>query len=134
MIDFAAVVIAVAFVVLVGYIVPTVIQLRKTVLQSDRLLSQINSELPGLLKELKRTSENVRVMSTQAREGVERASVLMNAVGDMGQTINQVHGVVRGKSTTLIMSLGRVMAGMRAVALTLKDRVQKEGGQRNGKH
>lgn len=133
MIDYAAVVIAVAFVVLVGYIVPTVIQLRKTVFQSERLLSQINAELPEILKELKQTNENVRVMSTQAREGVERASVLMNAIGDVGQTVNQVHGAVRGKSTTFLISLSRVLAGMRALALTFKDRVQKEGGPINGK-
>ena len=43
MIDFAAVVIAVAFLVLVGYLVPTVIQLRRTVAQSERLLAQVNN-------------------------------------------------------------------------------------------
>lgn len=131
--DFAAVVIAVAFVVLVGYIVPTVIQLRKTVLQFERLLSQINAELPGLLNELKLTSENIKDISAQGREGVKRASVLMHAIGEVGRTVNQVHEVVRGKGTTLMMSLGRVLTGVKAVALTLKDRVQKEGGKINGK-
>ena len=46
MLDFAAVVVAVAFLVLVGYLVPTVIQLRRTVAQSERLLAQVNNELP----------------------------------------------------------------------------------------
>ena len=133
MIDFAAVVIAVAFVVLVGYIVPTVIQLRKTVVQSERLLSQINAELPEILKKIKQTNENVQVMSSQARGGMERASVLMNAIGDVGETVNRVHGAVRGKSATLLMSLSRVLTGMRAVVLTLRDRIQKEGGSINGK-
>ena len=82
MVDFAAVVIAVAFLVLVGYLVPTVVQLRKTVAQSERLLAQVNSELPGLLKELKGTTENVHAMTTQAKDSVDRASVLMNAIGD----------------------------------------------------
>ncbi len=133
MTDFAAVVIAVAFVVLVGYIVPTVIQLRKTVFQFERLLSQINAELPGLLKEIKMTSENVKAMSAQGRDGVKRASVLMDAIGAVGQTVNQIHEAVLGKCTTLMASLGRVLAGMKAGGLTLKDHVQKEGGQINGK-
>lgn len=133
MIDYAVVVVAVAFVVLVGYVVPAVIQLRKAAAQSERLLSQINHELPGLLKEIKQTSANVQVMSTQAREGVERASVLMNAIGDVGQTVTHVHGVVRGRGTTFIANLIRVLSGMRAAATTIKDRVQKEGGQMNGK-
>lgn len=128
MIDFAAVVIAVAFVVLVGYIVPTVIQVRKTATQAERLLSQVNAELPELLKELKQTNENVRVMSTQARDGVVRASVLMNAIGEVGETVSQVHGVVRGKGESLIKNLVGVLVNLRAVALGIKDRVQKKEG------
>lgn len=129
MIEVAAVIIAVAFVVLVGFIIPTVIQLRKTVLQSERLLLQVSSELPEILKDLKQTNENVRVMSAQAREGVGRASVLMNAIGEVGETVNQVHGVLRGKGTTLIKNLAGVLVGLRAMVLTLKNRAQKKEGR-----
>lgn len=128
MIDFAAVVVAVAFVVLVGYIVPTVIQVRKTATQAERLLSQVNAELPELLKEIKQTNENVRVMSTQARDGVGRVSVLMNAIGEVGETVSQVHGVVRGKGESLVKNLVGVLVNLRAVALGLKDRAQKKEG------
>ncbi|MDT7044002.1 DUF948 domain-containing protein [Candidatus Nitronereus thalassa] len=128
MIDFAAVVIAVAFLVLVGYLVPTVVQLRRTVAQSERLLAQLNNELPGLLRELKGTSENVHAMTIQAKAGVDRASVLMNAIGEVGQTVHQVHGAVRGKGVAVGMKLARVFSGMRAAATTIKDRVHKEGG------
>ena len=126
MIDFAAVLIAVAFVVLVGYIVPTVIQVRKTVTQAERLLSQVNAELPELLKEIKQTNENVRVMSTQARDGVGRVSVLMNAIGDVGETVNQIHEVIRGKGATLAKNLVGMLVNLRAVALSLKNRAQKK--------
>ena len=133
MIDFAAVVIAVAFLVLVGYLVPTVIQLRRTVAQSERLLAQVNNELPRLLKEVKGTSENVHVLTTQAREGINRASVLMNAIGEVGDTVHQVHGAVKGKSSAIIMNLVRVFSGMKAAATTIKGRVNKEGGHHNGR-
>ena len=129
MIDYAAVAIAVAFVVLVAYIIPTVIQVRKTATQAERLLSRVNSELPELLKEIKQTNENVRVMSAQAREGVGRASVLMNAVGEVGETVSQVHRVLRGQGASLIKNVVGVLAGARAVALTLKNRAQKKEGQ-----
>ncbi len=126
MLDFAAVVIAVAFVVLVGYVVPTVIQLRRTVTQSEQLLARINAELPELLNDLKRTNENVRVMSAQARESVEQASGLMQALGNAGQTVNQVHGAVRDKGTMLLVHLGRVLAGMKAMAHTVQDHVRNK--------
>lgn len=129
MIDLAAVVIAVAFVVLVGYIVPTVIQVRKTATQAERLLLQVNAELPELLKEIKQTNENVRVMSEQAREGVGRASVLMHAIGDVGETVNQVHGVIHGQGTKLMKNLVSVLVGLRAMVLTVRDRAQNKEGR-----
>lgn len=134
MIEFAVVVIAVAFVVLVGYVVSTLIQIRRTVSQSEQLLSQINDALPGILKEVRQTNKNIQAISTQAREGVERASTLMKAIGDVGQTVTQVHGVVRQRGLAVASNLVRVLLGMRAAATTIKDRVQKEGGQTNGKH
>ena len=121
---------AVAFLVLVGYLVPTVIQLRRTIVQSERLFAQLNSELPGLLKELHDISANIHAMTTQAKEGVSQVSVLMNAIGEVGQTINHVHGAVRGKSSMIVMNLARVVSGLKAAAATMKDRVHKsnEGG------
>lgn len=133
MLEVAAALIAVAFVVLVGFIIPTVIQLRKTVLQSERVLLQVRSELPEILKGLKETNENVRVMSTQAREGMGRASVLLHAIGEVGETVSQVHGTIRGKGTSLINNVVGVLVGLRAVAHTLKNRAQKKGGTVNGK-
>ena len=133
MIEFAAVVIAVAFVVLVGYIVPTVIQIRRAVTQFEHLLSHVNDALPRILKEVRQTNNNIQTISVQAREGVERASVLMKALGDVGQTVTQVHGVVRQRGVAVASNLLRVLLGMRAAATTIKDRVQKEGGQMNGK-
>ncbi len=128
MLEIAAVIIALVFVVLVGVVIPTVLQLRKAALQAERLLSQVSADLPEILKDLRQTNENVRVMSTQAREGVDRASVLVNALGQVGETVNHVHGLFRGKGLTFIKSVVEAAVGLKAVALTLKNRAQKKEG------
>ena len=134
MIDFAAVVIAVAFVVLVGYLVPTVIQLRKTVAQSERLLAQLNSQLPDLLRDIRATAQNVHVMSSQGKQAVDRASVLFNAVGHVGDTVNQVHSAVRGQTAAFILKAAGLFQGVKAIATSIRDRVHKdEGGSRYGR-
>ena len=125
MFEIAAVIIAVALVVLVGFVVPTVIQVRKTATQAEQLLSQVNAELPGILNEIKQTNENVRAMSAQAREGVDRASVLLNAIGDVGETVNQVHGMIRGQSASLAKNVFKLLTGVRAVVLSIKERAQQ---------
>ena len=133
-VEFAVLVVAVAFAVLVGYLVPMVIQIRRTVSQSERLLARLNGELPLLLKELKGTSENVHAMTTKAREGVDHASVLLTAVGEVGYTVKQVHGAVRGKGTTFLVGLTSVLAGLKAASTTIKDRIHKtEGGKDHGR-
>ena len=129
MIDFAAVVVAVAFVVLVGYVIPTVVQLRRTVAQSERLLAQLNSQLPELLKDIRVTTQNVQAISTQAKQGLDRASVLFNALGSIGDTVDQVHSAVRGQSAALILKAAGMFQGVKAIATTIKARLHKaEGG------
>lgn len=130
-VEFAAVVAAVAFVVLVGYLVPTVIQVRKTVGESERLLARLNHELPLILKEFRGTSENVHAVTDHAREGIARTTVLFQALEEVGQTVHQVNGLVRGTGGTIFVHLNSVLAGMRAASAVLKrraSRASKEGG------
>ena len=134
MVEFAAVVVAIAFVVLVGYLIPTVVQVKRTVAQSERLLARLNNELPMMLKEIRGTSENVRSMTDQARVGVDRATIFLNAVGDVGQTVKQVHGTMRGRGGAFVLGITSVLAGLKAASNTVKHRVHhKEGGNTHGK-
>jgi uncharacterized protein YoxC len=132
MMDLAVMIIAVAVVVLVGYLVPTILQVKKTVGQSERLLIRLNHELPGMLKEVKGTNENIRALTDQARVGVERATVFLNAVGDVGQTVNQVHQTVRGKGGTVMIGLTSLLAGIKAVTSRVKHRGHKEPKEKEG--
>lgn len=131
-VEFAAVVVAVAFVVLVGYLVPTVIQVRKAIGESERLLARLNHELPLLFKEVRGTSENIHAMTEQAREGMDRTATLFQALEEVGQTVHQVNGLVRGTGATMLMHLNSVRAGVRAASAVLKRRASKEGGTYGG--
>ena len=135
MVEFAAVAVAVAFVVLVGYLIPTVLQVKRTISQSERLLARLNNELPVMLKDIRGTSENIRSMTDQARVGVDRATIFLNAVGDVGQTVKQVHGTVLGKGGAWMLGLTSVLSGLKAASNKMKHRVQhkEEGGNTHGK-
>jgi len=83
-VEMAAVLVAIAFAVLVGYLVPMLIQVRKTVAESEQLLAKMNNELPPLIGELRAMSQRVNDLTEQARTGVEHAAVLLHAVGEVG--------------------------------------------------
>jgi uncharacterized protein YoxC len=131
-IEIAAMLVAVAFAVLVGFLVPVLMQVRKTVAESEQLLAKMNADLPPLVAELRAVSQHVNQLTEQARDGVEHAAVLLHAVGKVGESVQQVHNVVRGSSGTFITNIASVLAGFKAATQVMRERYRKEGGPHNG--
>ena len=130
-VDVAAILVAVAFAVLVGYLVPLLIQVRRTVAESEQLVTKLNVELPTLNAELRAMSQNLNDVTEQARGGVEHAAVLLHAVGEVGESVSQVHNLVRGSGGSLLANVASVVAGLRAAKQVVTERF-KEGGHHNG--
>jgi len=132
-VEIAALVVAVAFAVLVGYLVPVLMQIRKTVAESEQLLLKMNVEVPALAAELRAMSQNLNTVTNQAREGIEHAAVLLHAVGEVGESIQHVHNVVRGSSGTLLSNVASVIAGFKVATQVVRKRRNQEGGTHNGR-
>jgi len=131
-VEIAAMLAAVACAVLVGFFVPVLIQLRKTVAESEQLLAKMNADLLPLVGELRAVSQHLNQLTEQARDGVEHAAVLLHAVGEVGESVQQVHNVVRGSSGTLMTNVASVLAGFKAATHVMRERYRKEGGPHNG--
>ena len=131
-IEMAVILVAVAFAVLVGYFVPMLIQVRRTVAESEQLLTKMNTELLPLIGELRAMSHRVNDLTEQARMGVQHAAVLLHAVGEVGESVQHVHDVVKGSSGSMLSNMASVVAGFRAATHVLKERFREEGGHHNG--
>jgi uncharacterized protein YoxC len=131
-VEIAAILVAVAFVVLVGFVVPVLVQVRKTIRESEQLLSKMNTDVPALVAELRTMSQNLNDLTGQARDGVEHAAVLLHAVGEVGESVQQVHNVVRGSSGTLLTNMASMVAGFKAATRVMHERMKHEGGPHNG--
>lgn len=131
-VEIAAILVTIAFVVLVGYLVPVMVQVRKTVAESEQLLAKMNHDLPPLIGELRSISRNVNDLTEQARGGVEHAAVLLHAVGEVGESVQQVHEVVKGSSGSMVTNVASVVAGFKAATKVMKERFREEGGNHNG--
>jgi uncharacterized protein YoxC len=131
-VEIAAILVAVAFALLVGFLVPMLIQVRKTVAESEQLLAKMNNDLPPLIGELRSLSHNVNDLTEQARMGVEHAAVLLHAVGEVGESVQHVHDVVKGSSGSMLTNMASVVAGFKAATKVMKERFREEGGHHNG--
>ena len=130
-VEVAAILVAIAFAVLVGYLVPLLIQVRKTVAEAETLVTKLNADLPTLVTELRAMSQNLNDLTEQARGGVEHAAVLLHAGGEVGESVNHMHSLVRGSGGTLLANVASVVAGLRAAKHVVTERF-KEGGHHNG--
>ncbi|MCE9535319.1 MAG: DUF948 domain-containing protein [Nitrospirae bacterium] len=131
-IDMAVMLAVLAFAVLVGYLVPVLIQVRKTVAESEQLLAKLNHDLPPLIGELRAMSQSLNDLTEQARGGVEHAAMLLHAVGEVGESVQHVHDVVRGSSGSMLTNVASVVAGFKAATQVMKERFRGEGGHHNG--
>jgi uncharacterized protein YoxC len=131
-VEIAAILVAVAFALLVGFLVPVLIQVRKTVAESEQLLAKMNNDLSPLIGELRAVSHNVNNLTEQARRGVEHATVLLHAVGEVGESVQYVHDVVKGSSGSMLTNMASVVAGFKAATKVMKERFREEGGHHNG--
>ena len=130
--EIAGIIAALAFAVLVGYVVHTLIQFRKTLVELESVLVHMNSQLPSLLTDLRLMTENVNALSDQARNGIDHASVFLHAVGQVGETVEQMHGLLRGQGESLASKLFSVVAGVKAASAVVKDRFSKSHDEPNG--
>jgi len=131
-VEIAAILVAVAFALLVGFLVPVLIQVRKSIAESEQLLAKMNNDLPPLIGELRAMSHNVNDLTEQVRGGVEHAAVLLHAVGEVGESVQQVHDVVKGSSGSMLTNMASVVAGFKAATKVMKERFREEGGHHNG--
>ena len=131
-VEMAAIFVAIAFAVLVGYLVPVLIQVRKTIAESEQLLAKMNNDLPPLVGELRAMSQNMNDLTEQARMGVDHAAVLLHAVGEVGESVQHVHDVVRGSGGSMLTNVASVVAGLKAATQVMKERFRSEGGHHNG--
>jgi uncharacterized protein YoxC len=132
-VEMAAIVVALGVAVFVAVLVPVLIELKKTVAESGLLLAQLNRDLPSLLKEVRETTQNLNQLAEYTRDGVEHAAVFLHAVGEVGETVQNVHDTVRGRNGAWLTNLAGLMAGFKAASAVVKSRMyQGEGGQSNG--
>jgi uncharacterized protein YoxC len=124
---------AVAVAVLVGMLIPLLIQLRKSGVESERLLAGVNREVPLLLQEIRAATANMNSLIEHARDGVQHAAVLLHAAGAVGDTIQRVQETVRGGGRSLLVTLVSMAAGFRATKAVAKTQIRREGGMVNGK-
>lgn len=97
LIDMAALIAALAFVVLVGYAVFTLIQVRKTMIELRMVLLNAHSHLPSLLNDLRIMIQKINALTDEARDGIAHGSGFLQAIEAVDRRSNGSMGWSVGK-------------------------------------
>jgi uncharacterized protein YoxC len=128
-IEIAALIVAVAFAALVGFLVPVLIEARKAVAEAEQGLVRINRELLPLLAEMRTTMANLNELVEKTRDGVDHASILLHTAGEIGESVHEFHELVRGTGGALLRNVvNMVFAGVQAATAAFSGRAKRHGG------
>ncbi|MFO0773228.1 MAG: DUF948 domain-containing protein [Nitrospiraceae bacterium] len=130
--EIAAMVGALALVVLVACAIPVLMQVRRTATTLDRILAQVEVELPTLVDEVRTAAQNVNLLADRAKGGVDQATSFLHAVGKVGDTVQRVGSLVGGPRTSMVGTAMSVLAGVRAASQAVKQRMQAKREEHHG--
>jgi hypothetical protein len=72
---------------------------------------------------------NLNELVEKTRDGVDHASVLLHTAGEIGESIQQVHDMVRGTGGSLLRNVvNMVFAGVQAATAVFSKRAKGNGG------
>ncbi len=117
-INIAAAVIALTLLVLAAFLIPAIIEVRKTAIATRNFLSMAEIELQPALKELRQLLMELKDMADGAAGGMEEVKIFMSSLGETGRNIhsfNAILGNVAGFFTkssfwmTTAMTAGKFM-------------------------
>jgi uncharacterized protein YoxC len=129
LIGLAAVLIAITFAILAAFLIPAVIEIRKTAIALREFTVNAENELKPVLHELQNTLTELKGLAGEAAARADEVRSFTEALGETGRnlrTINSVVGTVAGLlANTSAWAVGAKAAGKTILECLSKKR--KEG-------
>lgn len=103
-----ALIAVIALIVLVGYVVWAMVQLCRTLQHLNVMIVNTERELTPLLASLRQSSERMHNSAIHLEKGVIRAGELLEAIGEVGDSIHSVNDFIRS-GTRQYLNQGMVL-------------------------
>lgn len=124
-------VMAVTLVVLAVCLIPTLLEMRKTAVATREFLATAESELKPVIRELRETLADIKLLTQGAADKVEDVQIFMEAVGDTGRNLRTINTVVSA-AAGLLGSSSVWLTGAKVAGRFILDRISRKGGKSHG--
>ncbi len=120
-------VMAITLVVLAAFIIPAFVELRKTVIATREFLTSTETELKPIIKDLRETLADLRVLTEGTADKVEDVRTFMEAVGDTGRNLRTINTVI-GSAAGLLGGASIWLNGAKVAGRLILERISKKRG------
>jgi uncharacterized protein YoxC len=124
-IAFAAAVIALTFIVLAGFMISALIEIKKTAVSIRTYITDVQSQLQPILKEFNELTANLRLVTGALSSRTGEVKAFMDALGDTGRNISTINIVV-GEAATLLCRSSLWLKGLKAASKYTVGRILKK--------
>jgi uncharacterized protein YoxC len=123
----AAAVIAITFIVLVAFLIPALIEIRRAAFSVRTYVRDVDSQMQPILKELRDLTANLRVFTDAVVSRSDEVKSFMVSLGDTGRNISKINVVV-GEVAGLLCRSSLWLTGLKAAGQYAVGRILKKGG------
>ena len=125
LISLAVVIIAITVVVLVAFMIPAFIEIRKTVVSIREISVRSENELIPVLNELHKTLTAVKSLAEGAATKTEDVKSFLDALGDTGRNLRTINNVV-GTVTGVLSSSSAWLVGAKVAGRFILERLSRK--------
>jgi uncharacterized protein YoxC len=120
-----AVVIAIIIVVLAAFMIPVLIEIRKTAAAVRSYITGLECDVKPVMKELRDLTANLADLTEGIASKTDEVKYFMTAVGDTGRNISRIN-VVIGEVAGLLSKSSLWMTGLKAGGRYVIERITKK--------
>jgi predicted PurR-regulated permease PerM len=110
-VEVAVIVIAVALVLLIGFLIPVALQVRKTAKSAEVLLTNVNRDVEPILRSLNKSVANLEEASAKFREGAHSFAEALGTLKVVGEVVKGTGDLVTGNVVSFLGRVGSLAVG-----------------------
>ena len=123
--DLAVLMIAIAVVILVAFILPVIIEIKKTTITLRDFMLHLDNELKPVLSDLQGTLNEAKSLLSEVSARTEEIKTLTTSLGETGHNLRVINNAL-GSAVGIITNTSVWAAGARAAIKLIVERIAKK--------
>lgn len=112
--DLFLIIAGISIIILMIFLIPLLSQLRQTARRAEKVMGNLNQELPAILASLKDTSAEIHITSAHFNAKLAQTDAIINTAKYAGESLLLTSKLIRSALSPAIITIGTINTGLRS--------------------